>query len=204
MKNSIVKDAIVLFLITLLSGLALGVVHELTLEPIAAAQQAAANKTYQEVFPDAVTFETTEELAGKVEEANLDAVNWGDGAVTIDECLEAKNGAGEVLGYVINATSPDGYAGDLQISVGISKDKKVLGLGFLSISETPGLGLKANEPAFKDQFVGKDASGDIERIKTGTANEQQFNALSGATYTSTAVGNALNASIRFFNNISEG
>ena len=204
MKNSIVKDAIVLFLITLLSGLALGVVHELTLEPIAAAQQAAANKTYQEVFPDAVTFETTEELAGKVEEANLDAVNWGYGAVTIDECLEAKNGAGEVLGYVINATSPDGYAGDLQISVGISKDKKVLGLGFLSISETPGLGLKANEPAFKDQFVGKDASGDIERIKTGTANEQQFNALSGATYTSTAVGNALNAAIRFFNNISEG
>lgn len=204
MKNSIVKDAIVLFLITLLSGLALGVVHELTLEPIAAAQQAAANRTYQEVFPDAVTFETTEELAGKVEEANLDAVNWGYGAVTIDECLEAKNGAGEVLGYVINATSPDGYAGDLQISVGISKDKKVLGLGFLSISETPGLGLKANEPAFKDQFVGKDASGDIERIKTGTANEQQFNALSGATYTSTAVGNALNASIRFFNNISEG
>lgn len=204
MKNSIVKDAIVLFLITLLSGLALGVVHELTLEPIAAAQQAAANKTYQEVFPDAVTFETTEELAGKVEEANLDAVNWGYGAVTIDECLEAKNDTGEVLGYVINATSPDGYAGDLQISVGISKDKKVLGLGFLSISETPGLGLKANEPAFKDQFVGKDASGDIERIKTGTANEQQFNALSGATYTSTAVGNALNASIRFFNNISEG
>lgn len=204
MKNSIVKDAIVLFLITLLSGLALGVVHELTLEPIAAAQQAAANKTYQEVFPDAVTFETTEELAGKVEEANLDAVNWGYGAVTIDECLEAKNGAGEVLGYVINATSPDGYAGDLQISVGISKDKKVLGLGFLSISETPGLGLKANEPAFKDQFVGKDASGDIERIKTGTANEKQFNALSGATYTSTAVGNALNAAIRFFNNISEG
>ena len=204
MKNSIVKDAIVLFLITLLSGLALGVVHELTLEPIAAAQQAAANKTYQEVFPDAVTFETTEELAGKVEEANLDAVNWGYGAVTIDECLEAKNDTGEVLGYVINATSPDGYAGDLQISVGISKDKKVLGLGFLFISESPGLGLKANEPAFKDQFVGKDASGDIERIKTGTANEQQFNALSGATYTSTAVGNALNASIRFFNNISEG
>lgn len=204
MKNSIVKDAIILFLITLLSGLALGVVHELTLEPIAAAQQAAANKTYQEVFPDAVTFETTEELAGKVEEANLDAANWGYGAVTIDECLEAKNDAGEVLGYVINATSPDGYAGDLQISVGVSNDKQVLGLGFLSISETPGLGLKANEPAFKDQFVGKDASGDIERIKTGTANEQQFNALSGATYTSTAVGNALNAAIRFFNNISEG
>ena len=43
MKNTIVKDAIVLFLITLISGAALGVVHEVTLEPIAIAQQKAAS-----------------------------------------------------------------------------------------------------------------------------------------------------------------
>ncbi len=203
MKN-IIKDAVILFLITLLSGLALGVVHELTLEPIAAAQLKSANETYQAVFPEAASFESNDELAAMIESANAEISSWGYGAVTIDDCMEAKDASGEVLGYVINATSPDGYSGDIQISVGISNDKKILGLGFLSISETPGLGLKANESEFKDQFVGKDASGDLERIKTGTPDETQFNSVSGATYTSTAVENALNASIRFFNSISEG
>ena len=37
--------------ITLIAGLCLGAVHEVTLDPIAKAQLAAATKTYKEVFP---------------------------------------------------------------------------------------------------------------------------------------------------------
>ena len=197
MKNTIIKDAIVLFLITLIAGAALGIVHEVTLEPIAIAQQKAANETYREVFPDAAEFTTTDELEAAVAKANEDASGWGYGKVTVDACLEARDEAGELLGYVVNSTSAEGYGGNVSISVGIDKDNKLLGLGFLSLSETAGLGMKAKEPAFRDQFSGKDGSGEIARVKGGNANDQQFNALSGATYTSTAVENALNTGLKF-------
>lgn len=197
MKNTIVKDAIVLFLITLISGTALGVVHEVTLEPIAEAQQKAANETYREVFPDASEFATTDELEAAVEKANEDCSDWGYGKVRVNACLEARNEAGELLGYVVNSTSSEGYGGDIQISVGIDNDNKILGLGFLTISETAGLGMKAKEPAFRDQFTGKDGSGEIQKVKGGNAGDNQFNALSGASYTSGAVENALNTGLKF-------
>ena len=49
--KGILKDAAILFVITLVAGLCLGAVHEVTLDPIAKAQEAAATKTYKEVFP---------------------------------------------------------------------------------------------------------------------------------------------------------
>lgn len=47
--KGIMKDAAILCVITLIAGFALGLVHEVTLEPIAAAQLAANTATYQEV-----------------------------------------------------------------------------------------------------------------------------------------------------------
>ena len=60
--------------------------------------------------------------------------------------------------------------------------------------------MRAKEPQFRDQFSGKDASGDLTLIKTGGANDTQIDAISGASYTSGAVTNALNAAIHFVNN----
>ena len=203
MKNTNVKDAIILLLITLISGVALGVVHEVTLEPIAAAQTKAANETYRAVFPEAAEFTTPDDMQSKLDAANADITNWGYGKVSVNACFEAKDASGNVIGHVINATSSEGYGGDIQISIGVDNDNKLLGLGFLSISETAGLGMKAKEPAFKDQFIGKDASGEIERVKSGSVDDTQFQALSGATYTSTAVGNALNAALKFLHEYAE-
>ena len=86
------------------------------------------------------------------------------------------------------------------MTVGVSNDGKVTGIGFLTINETVGLGLKAKDAAFRDQFVGKDATGSIEMIKSGTATDKQFNAISGASFTSGAVEKATNAALYFVNN----
>ena len=142
-------------------------------------------------------------MEAKLAEANADVSSWGYGKVSVDACFEAKDASGNVIGHVINATSSEGYGGDIQISVGVDNDNRLLGIGFLSISETAGLGMKAKDPEFKDQFAGKDASGEIERIKSGDANDKQFNSLSGATYTSTAVGNALNTALKFLHDYAE-
>ena len=48
--NQIIKNTIILFVITLVAGFCLGAVHDVTLEPIAQAQEAAATKTFQEVY----------------------------------------------------------------------------------------------------------------------------------------------------------
>ena len=49
-------------------------------------------------------------------------------------------------GYLITATSKEGYGGDVQISVGISADGTLTGIGFLSLNETAGLGMNADTP----------------------------------------------------------
>ena len=64
--NQIIKNTIILFVITLVAGICLGTVHDITLDPIAQAQEAAATKTYQEVYPDAASFDEPQELAAAV------------------------------------------------------------------------------------------------------------------------------------------
>ena len=198
MKNTIIKDAVILFLITLIAGVALGGVHELTLEPIRVAHENAANETYRAVFPEMASVRETEALDASVAAVAEEANNWGYGKVTIDQAMEALDASGNVLGYIVNS-SAKGYNGQVQISAGINKEGRLTGLGFLEISETPGLGMRAKEPAFTDQFAGKDASGDLTLVKTGNANDQQIDGISGASYTSGAVHSALNAAIHFVN-----
>ena len=52
-KSGFMKDALILFAITLVSGLCLGVVYDVTKAPIEAATIAANNATYKQVLPEA-------------------------------------------------------------------------------------------------------------------------------------------------------
>ena len=116
-----------------------------------------------------------------------------------DAAQEALDADGNVIGYLINATSNDGYNGTVQISIGITNEGTVTGIGFLTLAETPGLGMKADEPEFKGQFTGKTA--DIfEVTKTAPSADNQIQAISGATFTSNAVTGAANAAVYFVQN----
>ena len=57
MKNKIVHDAMILTVITLVAGFLLGLVHEITLEPIAKANYEIEQNAYKNVFADAASFE---------------------------------------------------------------------------------------------------------------------------------------------------
>lgn len=196
--NQIIKNTIILFAITLIAGFCLGAVHDVTLEPIAQAQEAAATATYQEVYPDAASFARTDEMTAALAAA-AEEITAQYGSVTVDDAQQALDGSGNVIGYLITSTSPEGYGGNVQIAVGITAEGTLTGIGFLSISETPGLGMNAQEPAFKDQFMGK-AAQTFEVTKTGASADNQIQAISGATITSTAVTNATNAAVYFVQN----
>lgn len=198
-KSGFMKDAFILFAITLISGIALGGVYEVTKGPIEQATIAANNRTYKEVFADADTFEEDVTLADKITECNDKLASEAFGGVGIEKVLTAKDAGGNAIGYVVNAYSNDSYGGKVEISVGLKDDGTVTSIGFLTINDTPGLGLKAKEPAFKDQFKGKNADS-LTVVKTGNASDVEINAISGATITSKATTNSVNAALYFLHN----
>ena len=69
----------------------------------------------------------------------------------------------------------------------------------LSISETAGLGMKADEAEFKDQYKDKNVES-FSVTKTGEDGDNMIDAISGATITSNAVTNAVNSALVYYQN----
>lgn len=191
--NKILKNTLILTAITVIAGLALGTVYEVTKAPIAKAQEAAKQEACQQVYPEADNFEPVEVDQDAAENAIKD---MGTNA-TVDEVYTAQMD-GQDVGYVVTTTDKDGYGGNIQISVGIMSDGTVNGISILSISETAGLGMRATEPKFYNQYAGKQA----ERfyVAKDGGDGEAIDALSGATITSRAVTGAVNTALGYYQN----
>lgn len=203
MKNTIVKDTAAITLITLVAGLALGVVQDITAGPIAEQQQKAKEEAYAAVFEDAASFrqvELTEEQAAAMDFA---LTADGFGAQDIDEVMEALDDAGEVLGYAFTVTTSEGYGGDIQFAMGVQADGTLNGISILSIEETAGLGMRATTEDFKNQFKDKQVES-FEYTKNGAEADNQIDALSGATVTTNAMTNGVNAGLWAFRYVEGG
>lgn len=199
--NSIIKNTLILTVITLVAGVGLGAVYEVTKEPIKQASENAKQVAYQQVITEADSFE---EYAGFDEEESESVLSdAGVTGNTINEVMVAKK-AGETIGYVITSTTNEGYGGEIKISTGILSDGTVTGIAFLSISETAGLGMNAEKPEFSDQFADKLVAEYTVVNDGGSGAENEIDALSGATITSNAVTNDVNAALVYFQTILEG
>lgn len=192
-KSNALKNILVLFFVALFSVSLLAVLNQVTMEPIANAEAEAKAAIYRAVYSDAADFEeiTVDEIAAS-DYSGINAV------------LEAKNESGEQIGYVIDVTSPNGYGGDVQMAVGISNAGEITAFSVISQSETPGLGAKSAEAEFSDQFAGLKAD-TIAFSKTGANRDNnEIDAISGATITTTAVTEAVNSAISVYNNFLKG
>ncbi len=190
MNKQMIRDSLILFAITLIAGLFLGGVYAITKNPIAKTQEDKKNEAYQAVFTDAAEFtEVTD--AADAQQILADAGYTKD---RIDEVKAAMDADGNILGYVMTITSSEAYGGELQLAMGIRMDGTVNGISFLSLSETIGLGMEAKKPEFQEQFAGKQVE-QFVYSKTGAAADNEIDALSGATITTNAVTNAVNAGI---------
>lgn len=197
MSSKIIRDALALTAITLVSGLALGAVYGITKEPIARQEELAKQEAYQEVFPEAEQFQTVtldEELSGQIR-SGLDEAGYTQDS--IQEVTEALDDEGQWLGYAITVLTTAGYGGEIQFSMGVSLDGTVNGISFLSISETAGLGMKADTEEFRSQFAQKQVEA-FTYTKNGASEEDEIDAISGATITTSAVTDAVNAGLCAF------
>lgn len=199
--KSAIRNVVTLTLITLVAGLCLGFVYEITKQPIADMEEKTKQTAYKTVFPSAATFESY----GGVDEDSQEEVlaKAGVEGVDIEDALYAIDESGNQIGYVIMSASHEGYGGDIQISVGIDNSGCVTGVEILSISETAGLGMKAKDDNFKNQFKGKTVD-EFMYTKTGATQDFEIDALSGATITTKAFTNAVNGALAFFRYIGGG
>jgi electron transport complex protein RnfG len=195
-KNNLLRDAIALFLITLISGLALSYVYEITKTPIAVQAEQKALKANQAVFQEAASFEEDEQLSAQIGTADLVSLSSDYSGVTIESISRAYSSNAEFLGYNITVSTSSGYKDGIKFVFGYSLDGSISGIEFLAINETAGLGMKAKEPGFLNQFLNKQVE-QFAVVKTGATSEDQVDAISGATITSAAIANAVNAGIAF-------
>ncbi len=188
------KEAGILFAITLIAGILLGFVYELTKEPIRIQQEKAVQEACAAVFPGEQNLEFREiELAVGNGAAGLESLELPQG-VEIGSVYEAVNQSGQFLGYVVESTSTQGYGGNIVLYVGVTADGSVGGVSILDISETAGLGMEAPK-VLAPQFAGKRVE-QFSYTKTGSRTDSEVDAISAATVTTKAVVNAVNGALK--------
>lgn len=206
MKNKsdvsvMLKEAGILFAITLIAGIMLGFVYELTKEPIRIQQEKAIQEACMEVFPGAGEQGVEFNQTGYVPDETLQ-VKLADRGVKVGTVYEAVSQNGDLYGYVIETTSTQGYGGSIVLYVGVAVDGTVGGVSILDISETPGLGMEAPN-VLTPQFAGKNVEM-FTYTKTGSHADSEVDAISGATITTKAVVSAVNGALETAGNLLQG
>lgn len=182
--KEVTRLGIILLIITAVAAAALGYVNGITVGPIVEQQRLADIEARKQVLPEAVDFEQLE-------------IQSPEEYLIITEVFKGTDG-GNVAGYTLK-TIPNGYAGVVEVMIGINAEGTITGVNVGNHNETPGLGAKATDEAFKSQYTGKSSETDVKVIKSGVPAEDEIAAISGATITSKAVTDGVNEAIRYFN-----
>ena len=198
LKDQIPIPVVVIAIVTLIAGIALSGVFTMTKDAIEEQQLAKKAASYKEVMPEAETFEVN--AAGKeaIDALNGEVYGSSFGRSRINSAITGLDSAGNAVGYVIEVTSNDAYDGTLTISVGIAADGTIKGIAFTELHETPGKGSLCDEPAFKDQYKDRNVTAFKVLKDGGSTLPEEIDSVSGATVSSRAVTNAVNAGLDFY------
>lgn len=200
--NRTVRDIGILVVITLAAGMLLGAAYTVTKEPIARAQQAAREQAQRAVMEDAAAFMPLAEDAGELTDLIQTALEEKGLANTRVEQVDlAQDGEGRTTGYVVTCTNSEGYGGDVELMCGIvpgeDRTLTIEGISFLSLTETAGMGMRAKDEEFISQFDGIQIRSDESLVytKSGASAENEIDAISGCTVTTSAVTKDVNAAL---------
>lgn len=175
----ILRLSLTLLVITSVVAALLAGVNGITAPLIAAADEAKTQQAIGEVLP-----------------------GGGQPVAFTDETGLVKRVYGSDTGYAVQV-APSGFDGEISMMVGIDKTGKVLGISIIAHTETAGLGAVAaadntKGQSFRGQFVGM--SGTLAVSKDGG----DVDAITGATITSRAVTEGINAALRCVEAMGQG
>ncbi len=197
-KREFPKSAINLCVITLVAGLCLAGVYAMTKDTIAVQEMNKSAASYREVLAEAAGFDYDDAIKAAVEESGDPYDSASFGRTVINDAVVGEDESGNVVGYVISVTTHEGFDGDITLSVGILPDGTVEGISFTTLNETAGMGMRAADPEFKDQFAGVNTSAFTLNKAGGSTEASDIDTISGASTTSGAVINAVNTALDFF------
>lgn len=195
------KEALILFGITLIAGILLGFVHELTKDAIVEQKASAIRRACQEVFAGndfgEMRFEEMEYTPSEALRSENEA-----NSVEVGTVYAAYDEKGNRVGCVVQAASKKGYGGKIVLYVGVMTDETVSGVSILEINETPGLGMEAPN-VLTPQFAGRKVSRFVF-TKNGASAANEVDSITSATITTRAVTNAVNGGIAAASEIMRG
>ena len=200
MNKKIVHDALILFAFTVVLGLILGVVYGITKAPIDKVNYENTQAAYKAVFEDADHFEDYDDVDKDAANELVAENGYSD---EIDNVVTALDASGNPIGYVMTVTAKDASQSTITFSVGIASDGTVNGYSITDIAETPGLGMKAEDEEFYSQFEGKNVDS-FTVVKSAPTADNEIESISGATITSKAMANGVNACLVYFQNVLAG
>jgi electron transport complex protein RnfG len=187
MKSSLKNMVLVLFTITAVSALLVGLVDSITKDTIAQTELNAKNVAKFEVL-------NASESEAVVGEEQVFPI--GDFEVVVSTIV-SKDDSNTVKGHAVEATSitKSGYGGRIKLMVGFVEDGEnvaISGVKVLSQSETPGLGANMTQPGnvLEKSILEKNPAELSFKVKKDDANGS-FDSLTGSTISSRAYVNAV-------------
>lgn len=179
-REDIIKPVGVLLAICIIIPLALSVTNKVTAKKIAELENENSKKNMQSLV-SADDFE-----------------KCSDGGIEYYTAIKG----GETAAYIFTE-SAKGYGGDVSVMTAIKPDGTIAGVAILDVSgETPGLGQNAAKESFYSQYAGLKKG--VSLLKNGAkAENNEVDAVTGATITSTAVTRAVNKALDDFEKVKE-
>jgi len=191
MKSTLLNMTAVLFGITLVASAGVGFVNMITVEPIAAAKEAATLAALNEVLP-AFDATTTEEL-------------------TIDDMpitVYTATAGGSVSGYAVQSMTKQGFGGVVRLMVGFTPEGEVVNVNVLEQTETPGLGTKMADEGNVLLASVKGRKLESKKLVDGklavTKDGGDVDALTAATISSRAYVDAINRAWMAYKSVATG
>ena len=184
-KDTLLNMFVALFLICIVAGGVLGIVYNATKDPIAAAENAKKTEAIKNVLPEFKTLKTVNVMS---------AVEGDNAEIPFHLAYDADN---NFIGAAVETFTNKGFSGNISLMVGILADGTLKNISVLQHAETPGLGSKMSEPAFKDQFNDKRADSFNFKVKKDGGD---VDAITAATISSRAFCDAVNRALLTFEN----
>lgn len=173
-KESLAGMVVSLGGFTMIAGLLLGLIRNITLEPIEEAARRSEVEAIESVVP-----EFTNDPSASAVEVDVDGVPM--------MVYPAMNGE-TLVGAAVKSYSDEGFSGRIDVMFGFDAEGRVTGYAVLSHAETPGLGAKMDtwfrseegnrsvlglDPSRRKAFVTKDG-GEVDGITAATITSRAF------------------------------
>jgi len=196
--NFISQTWLVLLLAICFGALLAGM--QITLGPTIEANK--INETLEKVPEMVFGAAHAQELADRKQVVDVTPISVGvdkAGKTIRYSVFEAKT-EGQLAGWVVQ-TAGQGYADKIEMLIGLDPMiEKITGIFVLDQKETPGLGNKIVTDEWRSQFLAKSTAQPLATVKGKASAGNEIDAITGATISSKAVTDIINAAVHNLRN----